>query len=199
MEIQDFIRYLPTDDNSGLGIPFKTKEGSTGIMEYFDLKRHPELIPTVRELRDHSELQQFVAKLNEPTSLFRTLRCEFPCTCSPSDPGIFQTHWHFTFAFELVEHNHPDAYDIFNKLLDEYLHRSGKQNVLAFDLRKVHTSYRDHGVTLLSQDIETYGIGRSDEESKTHLTIGLNLLGDFFAAESKKWANELTKGRPTIS
>jgi len=193
----DLFRYLPVDHDSGLGIPYEPKDGSRGVMQYFDLKKNLDLIPAVRELRNRPELQNFISELNKASSVFRTLRCEARCTCNPSNANAWQTHWHVTFAFEKLAQNRAVNYDALNAILESSVRRGQKGHNIAFDIRKIQTSYRDHGVTLWSEDVEVYGMGTTEALSETEFIYGLRLLRNFFYAESKKWFGEIFKGRET--
>ena len=194
------FRLLESSVEDGLGIPYRSRQGANGIMEYFDLKRSPSLIPKIRELRNHRELQEFVSDVNRKESLFKTLRCEMLHSCPSGMPTItHKVHWHFTFCFEIVDQNYKNSFDAFNSALYRYSQSLAESNHLLFELKLIPTSYRDHDITLWSEDIEIFGYGRTKPESKKQFKRGLRMLQHFMGRETKRYAGELNKGRPTIS
>jgi hypothetical protein len=171
-----------------------------GVMEYVDIKKNPEMIPHIRELRNQRKLQEFVADVNKKTSLFRTLRCEKPCSCASGNNRFPLTaHWHFTFAFEILDQNYRECYEILNQRIGEFMTKEAQNCNVEIDLRMIPTSYRDHGVTLWSQDLEIYGLGRTKEVALNQFRNGLDLTQKFFSRESLLFTEELNKGRITIS
>lgn len=195
-----YLRMLPSSTSDGLGIPYESREGSNGMMEYFDLKRNPSLIPKVLELRKKPELQEFVRQINKSTSLFRTLRSEKQHTCKTGIETLPRnTHWHFTFAFEILDQNYQECYETFNKLLEDHLKAVKDEVLIEIELKLVPTSYRNHGVTLFSEDIEIFGLGKTDKVATNQFHRGLHIVKRFFASQSELYRNELNKGRVTIS
>jgi hypothetical protein len=56
-------------------LPYIT-EPSIGIYSYYDLRRHPERIDEIPELKSDPALKSFVSVLNEPAGLFMTHGCD---------------------------------------------------------------------------------------------------------------------------
>jgi hypothetical protein len=61
----------PNDD--ALELPWSSEEGG---VRYYDLKRHPELLPHIEEARDVPELSDFLAAVNAHTSILETVKCD---------------------------------------------------------------------------------------------------------------------------
>jgi hypothetical protein len=63
---------------------------ASGDIQYYDLKRHPVLLPLVEEARRFSPLRDFLAALNSTSSLFETAKCDawFTTELNPEE-GIF--------------------------------------------------------------------------------------------------------------
>ena len=55
-------------------LPYVT-EPSIGVYSYSDLRRHPEKIDEIPELKDDPALKSFVSALNDPAGLFMTHGC----------------------------------------------------------------------------------------------------------------------------
>lgn len=45
-------------------------------LQYYDLKRHPELLAEVREAQANPELGEFLAAMNSPASILETAKCD---------------------------------------------------------------------------------------------------------------------------
>jgi hypothetical protein len=68
----DFAIELGADDET-LEIPWAAETGSPC---YYDLKRHPELLPDLEEAGRVPELGEFLSKVNSPASPLETAKCD---------------------------------------------------------------------------------------------------------------------------
>ena len=70
-------------------LPYFT-ESSMGVYSYFDLRRHPEKIDEIPELKNDPVLKSFVSVLNDPEGHFMTHGCAVARGrpgCEGSPPG----------------------------------------------------------------------------------------------------------------
>jgi len=68
----DFAVELGADDET-LEMPWAAEGGGPC---YYDLKRHPELLPRIEEAVRVAELGKFLSKANSPRSLLETVKCD---------------------------------------------------------------------------------------------------------------------------
>lgn len=68
----DFAVELGAEDET-LEFPWADPEG---ILHYYDLKRHPELLAEIEEANRVPELGEFLAAVNSPLSLLETAKCD---------------------------------------------------------------------------------------------------------------------------
>lgn len=99
-------QFSVSDQKDGLGVPYpKGAHPDSTNVRYFDLKKHPEKISELPELRGWLELEKFLIVVNQPGSLFRTLRVDV----APSDinhSGFTKKITSYvTIAFEILEWN----------------------------------------------------------------------------------------------
>ena len=190
----------PINTSSGLGVPYQPTMASGGMTEYFDTKRNQACIPKIREVQNKKFLINFLQKLNFPTSLFRSVRCERFCECESEMEGFLRkAHWDFTFAFEIVEFNHS-GHPEFQNIFEQYLATLPASARVHYELEIIQTSYNDHNINRsFSQDLKIFGYGQSEREAKDAFLRGLKDVENLFARESTKWSNQLTLGLPTIS
>lgn len=86
----DFAVELGPDDDT-LEFPW-VSEGSG--LHYYDLKRHPELLPHIDEARRVPELGQFLSAVNAPAGALETAKCDaWPSTeINPEEEIFAATH-----------------------------------------------------------------------------------------------------------
>lgn len=68
----DFAVELGADDET-LELPWAAEDGGP---RYYDLKRHPELLPNIEEASREHELGKFLAAMNASASLLETAKCD---------------------------------------------------------------------------------------------------------------------------
>ena len=66
---------LLTVDHQPLGVPYLRASEDGESSSFVDLKRQPERIDEIPELRSWPELKKLVSEINRPSGIFKTLGC----------------------------------------------------------------------------------------------------------------------------
>lgn len=179
---------LEDDSTSVLGIPY----GHDSTRQFWNLKRFPDLIESVPELADCSDLKAFVRAVNGPASRFGTLGCEkwmkdvdYP-NGATKEAGLYvdiifdmvELAWdHDNYArFAAVLKEHGDALRAKDDTSDWTLIRVHPQKVGFFDI--------DQAGWFMS--VRVYGVGNSEEMAVDWRTRGLRELLDVLLRVSKE-------------
>jgi hypothetical protein len=191
-----------------LGIPYtSTTYNGGGNVGYLDLKRKPELIADIYELKGRPELQKFIELINRSDSRFRSLRCDW------SGPGFHKEpveEWrlgsYVTVAFEILERNNSEALEVLCRKLVGYAkdQPADAGSIIAF--KRIQTVFNDHprgqngrvfvGTT---QDLFVQGIGPTALVAEVAWKKAIAAISGFFAMEAFKYPEELAKGAVRIS
>jgi len=101
------MKVWPTETNQETSIPYTPKEkaGTHQNYGYFDVKRHPELLNRIPELRTSRELRNFVRMMNSPETVFRTIGCDYGDRASDSPQYTFMYLSFVTIVFDILEWN----------------------------------------------------------------------------------------------
>jgi hypothetical protein len=191
------------DDSIGLGIPYPPDlHNGGGNAGYFDLKKEPEKISDIHELKNWPELRDFVTLINHKDSFFRTLRCQVFFSGVPVNLPFKRVCFSYTtVAFEILDYNlsmgcHEELRQGIAKYATESLSESGTH----MELDLTSTSYNEHRVSRAwSLTINVWGFGQENEEARETWAVGIRALYNFFAKECFAYPGELKKGRLTVS
>lgn len=202
MMIQLSVRY------STWGFPYRAevKEKSVNY-GYFDYKRNPEQISNIPEVKDWPEMEDFIRAINASNSFFRTLGCDVGYTNAQGE-GIINLKSYVDIAFEILEinFNKYNYYLIFDRLND-YLRHYSVPNSVSAEFTIQYTVFNDHKVEGKEDQkkmgwslvLRLHGVGRTIEEARAAWGAGLQFFKEAFTEISMGNADELNKGRQTIS
>ena len=88
------------DDDETLDFPWVDSDGR---LIYFDLKRHPELLSQLPEVRTFPELGDFLAGINSPKGILETAKCDAWASDEMNiEDQIFGAKWKFGSYVDLV-------------------------------------------------------------------------------------------------
>jgi hypothetical protein len=185
-------RLLIADEKQGLGVPYNG---------YVDLKRNPERISELSEINGWQELENFLRVVNQPDSLFRTLRVDVSASSINHSGFTKKVTCYVTIAFEILEWNRPKGtFEDLYKFFLQYTARYSTPNRAVVEFELIPTSYNDHKVNAAwSLDVWSTGLGNSEDEARGAWYSGLQIVQDFLEWQSTLYRNELKRGRKTIS
>lgn len=188
-----------TDVNlkNGLGIPYpKNTSFESSNIGYADLKKFPEKIDELPELKEWDELKSLIKSINNIENIFRTLRCDV--SQSKDRKVDFKVTSYVTLAFEIldwnVKENFKELFKDFSKFSKSV--QPSKLTVVEFEL--IPTSYNDHSYNAWSIDIWNHGFGMSERFARSNWSKGIEILKAFFYDQNSKYGKELRKDRKTI-
>ncbi|MDQ1473765.1 MAG: hypothetical protein QOJ99_5245 [Bryobacterales bacterium] len=182
----------------GIGIPYDRSERPDGTNHgYIDLKRSPESIHSIPELKGYPELFRFIEDANRDESVFRTAGCAV--SISAGDGGNYIHNSFIHLLFEILHWNtSPTCYRL---LFEEFRDRMARQeNRLAhasvlFSLGP--TSFWQHGFDGCSLRVFVEGRGQSEAMARDNwqsALVSLSLfLRDFSAAYQPQLQNCLRR------
>lgn len=189
------------DEGQGLGIPYLegSASGSTNV-GYFDLKKNPEALSGLPELRGWPELKNFLRVVNQPDGLFRSLRCDVAASRIDHSGCTRKVTSYVTVAFEVLDWNRAQGgYGELYRRFREYSAGVKAPVKLVIEFELIPTSYRTHGIIRCwSLDVWVSGLGTSKEAARATWRAGLRVVEDFLTRESALYADELKRGRATI-
>ena len=196
------IRLSEVDVSNGLGIPYLSdlRDGG-GNAGYFDLKKEPEKISDIHELKNWPELRELVTLINHQDSFFRTLRCQVFLSGIPENLRFKRACFSYTtIAFEILDYNlsegcHEELRQAIAKYATEFL----SECCTHIELELTSTSYNERGVSRgWSLTIHVWGLGQENKEAREAWAMGIRALYNFFAKECFAYPGELNKGRLTV-
>lgn len=194
-------RFTEGGREEGLGVPYpKGGRPGTSNIGYVDLKKEPDRISEIHEIRDWPEAVKFLKEVNRPQSLFHTLRCDVWIEPVEAQRMRSCAISYFTVAFEIFDWNGPkgpyqDLYERFRKFA-ALNHTPGAMMV---EFHLIPTSYNyPTGGQGWSVDIMMFGFGETGVEAKATWRAGLKLVQDYLVRESDLYGHELRKGRKTL-
>lgn len=173
----DFAVELGADDEV-LEIPW----AGAGL-EYRDLKRHPELLPQIEEVRELPELGEFLRSLNAANSQFESAKCDAWATTELSlEEEIFSASCKYCSYVDLLfssEQNRTSfkEHEHFGERVCNLLKRAPEVRASAeFLIRRCY--YRTEGSVQEGLYITFYlfGYGNDEDESRQRWSIGMKLV-----------------------
>jgi hypothetical protein len=186
-------------EDERLGIPYDVGPEGKKI-EYFDLKRQPELISKIPGIGNFARLKTFLYSVNGAKSLFRTLRCEPWCKCQNGpESSRIQVHWNLSFSFEVVNMNSKESFDVLRERFLIYGEDRKIGDLIHFHFKHIPTVFNDHGLLGYCEDIEVFGLGTTYYSARQNFINGIETLENFFIEQSQLHATDLQAGHATIS
>ena len=181
------VRFGVAGDEEGFGVPYgKGKHPDSENVGYLDAKKNPAALAKFPELKGWPELEDFVREVNQPESLFRTLRCDVAASDVNHSGFTKKVSSYVTVAFEIVDWNraqqpYAELYRAFCEFARGY--PAPAPTFVEFEL--IPTSYREHGINRgWSVDVWSSGLGNTAEEARVHWQAGLRAAKEFLAMES---------------
>ncbi|MGH9646457.1 MAG: hypothetical protein ACRD4E_06535 [Bryobacteraceae bacterium] len=192
------------EDKSVIGVPYKPADRGNDRpnLGYLDLKRKPELIPSVPELRGVPELLSLIQELNHSRSLFRSLSCEWSMGPNMGNAIINTKLTSFVrLCFEILEWN--GAIENYRTLYDRLEQYVATLKPIS-DLTSVEfvvdfASYNDHNYRGRALTLWHHGYGRNEAEARKNWGLSVIPTERFFAIQREAFEGELDKGHKTIS
>jgi hypothetical protein len=197
----DFAVELGNDDET-LDFPWVDPDGR---LHYYDLKRHPEFLSQLPEVRQFPELREFLASINSSVTPFETAKCDaWPSMEMNVEDEIFDAACKFASYVDVLFSEDPGRFS-FEK------HESLVQRTIAL-LKKVpeipasaelivrhcyfpggsHTS--DASQPSKASDAQAgfyvtayvFGYGEEEEQARRQWAVALRLVGNALLQASKR-------------
>jgi hypothetical protein len=141
-------------------------------LQYYDLKRHPELLVEVKETQANPELGEFLTAINSPASILETAKCDvwYSTDMSPEE-DIFAAAVKFGSYVDLIFGEQPRRFSLMDhedltRNLTELLKRAPEIPASAeFLIRRCYYNFPDNRI----QDgfyITAYVFGYGDDENR---------------------------------
>jgi len=181
----DFAVELGADDET-LEMPWAAEGGSP---RYYDLKHHPELLPSLEEAVELPELGEFLSKVNSPQSPLETAKCDaWPSTEINLEEEIFEATHKFgsyvdlLFSDEAKRFSFPE-HEHLAKRLTSLLQRAPEMAAAAeFLIRRCY--YHEPEEIPGQEEIRDgfyftfylFGYGADEIQSRQRWVIGLKLV-----------------------
>jgi hypothetical protein len=153
-------------------------------LQYYDLKRHPELLVEVKETQANPELGEFLTAINSPASILETAKCDvwYSMDMSPEE-DIFAAAVKFGSYVDLIFGEQSRRFSLMDhedltRNLTELLKRAPEIPASAeFLIRRCYYNFPDNRI----QDgfyITAYVFGYGDDEKRARKqwAIGLKLV-----------------------
>jgi hypothetical protein len=189
------------DPPEDFGIPYRPNVRPDGEnFGYFDLKRDPQRIDDIPELRDWPPLRKMVQTLNVPASFFRTVGCDTGILDVSGSPPSKRVGCYFRIAFELLKWNLEK--DNYLHLFDAIYQRCVSTQLLnrvvvAGGIKPTHFNHHQvFGWTLM---IDVSGYAPTEQEARESWTQGMALIENSFIEISADKVGQLSLGETTIS
>lgn len=189
------------DPAEDFGIPYRPNVRPDGEnFGYFDLKRDPQRIDEIPELRDWPPLRKLVQSLNEQTSFFRTIACDTGVLDVSGSPPSKRVGCYFRIAFEVLKwnlekENYLHLFDaIYQRCTNTQL---PNKVVVAGGIKPTHFNHHQvFGWTLM---IDVSGYAPSEQEARESWTQAMALIESIFNEISTDKASQLRLDQTTIS
>jgi hypothetical protein len=185
----DYVVELGSDDEV-LELPWAA--GDQGV-QYYDLKRLPELLNQVPEATRLPELREFLAAINSPSGIFESAKCD-AWSSSEMNPEerIFGAAIKFGCYVDFVFTEHSRRFSLADhenlaKSLTELLKRAPEIPAAAeFMIRRCYfradPQNTEAGFYVTSY---VFGYGSDEDHAKTQWAIGLKLVGNALRQRAK--------------
>jgi hypothetical protein len=109
---------LLTVDHKPLGVPYLRPSEDTESSSFIDLKKQPERIDEIPEVRSWPELKELVGEINKPFGIFKTLGCAEFVYRNEGRPYKILTYVDFCFAETTANADHGNFYDLFHRFTE---------------------------------------------------------------------------------
>jgi hypothetical protein len=175
----DFAVELGADDEK-LEMPWAAEGGGP---RYCDLKRHPELLLDLEEAGRVRELGEFLSKVNSPTSLLETAKCDaWPSTEMNPEEEIFAATHKFGSYVDLLFSDEPKRFSFpehehLAKRLTQLLQRAPDIAAAAEFLVRRCYYHGEEGIRDgFYITFYLFGYGGDETQSRERWAIGLQLV-----------------------
>jgi hypothetical protein len=183
----DFAVELGADDET-LEMPWAAEGGGP---QYYDLKRHPELLSNVEEATRAPELGEFLSKVNASQSPIETAKCDvWPSTEINTEEEIFEATHKFGSYVDLFFSDEPKrfsfpAHEQLLKRLTQLLQRAPEMAAAAeFLIRRCY--FHEPEEVPGQEEIRDgfyitfylFGYGKDELRPRQNWAIGLQLIGN---------------------
>ncbi len=180
--------YLTPQTGMRTGVPYSPvhRPGGYDNYGYFDLKRRPEDINKIPEIRDLPELRQLIVMLNAPNSLFHTLGCEKSFAPSENPQYKRRMNSYFDIVYEVVNWNlDTKNFEGLYAKFEEFAGSKGDlPNSFGVEFALGITIFNEHAnLTGLHTAIWNFGYGKNDAEAKREWRKGIAIVKEFFEIE----------------
>jgi hypothetical protein len=177
----DFAVELGADDET-LEFPWSAGPGQP---RYFDLKRHPDLLPNVEEAARLPELCEFLVSLNSPSSVLETAKCDawFSGEINPEEEIFgaackFGSYVDFLFSDAPKRYSFPEHEQFARRITELLKHVPEIPAAAEFLLRRCY--YHEEN----SQDTREgfyftfylFGYGEDEKQARQRWAIALRLV-----------------------
>jgi len=175
----DFAVELGADDET-LEMPWAAEGGSP---HYCDLKRHPELLPSLEEAVRVPELVEFLSKVNSSTSPLETAKCDaWPSTEINPEEEIFGATHKFGSYVDLLFSDGPKRFSFpehedLAKRLTQLLQRAPEILAAAELLIRRCYYHEEEGIRDgFYITFYLFGYGENENQSRQRWAVGLKLV-----------------------
>lgn len=174
----DFAVELGKDDET-LEMPWAAEAGGP---KYCDLKRHPELLPEVKEAQRFRELGEFLSAMNSTASVVETAKCDAWASTeiNPEEelfggPCKFGCYIDILFSDERVRFSFPE-YEQWANQLTELLKKAPEVPAAAeFLIRRCYYHVADDTREGFYITFYMFGYGEDEPQARQRWAIGLKL------------------------
>jgi hypothetical protein len=179
-------------DDPTLEFPWKDREGRC---RYFDLKRQPELLAALPEANEYQELREFLARVNSPSSMFETAKCDaWSTTRLNPEEDIFEAGWKFGSYVDLLfsDFARRYAFDFHESMvreLVELLKKSPEIPAAAeFLVRRCYYRLENReGASGFYVSLYCFGYGEDNPSARKQWGIALSLINNAIRQLSAKF------------
>lgn len=165
-----------------MGVPYFRDPSDQSSRSFIDLVKDPDRISEIPELKGWPELEEFVAEVNRPIGMYRTIGTE---KASYMENGRHVINGYVGFGFRDLrnvadKHYHYALFDNFNDF--EQQNPLPPDVYVSWDL--VPTYYGEAQLDGLSFDIWVRSVADSPENAREKRAKALKLLQEFLAPKS---------------
>jgi hypothetical protein len=171
-------------DHKVFGVPYYRPPEDSNSASFIDLKKQPERISEIPELRDWTELRNVIRAANE-SSNFKTLGCAEFVYDQDSPQYMLLTYVDFCFAKPELNHDQPNFYDLFHRFT-EYVETLTPPDNLVIKIELRRTDYYDENIAGWCMEYWVQGFGNTREEAREIPNVGLQILHDFLQVENSR-------------
>jgi hypothetical protein len=153
-------------------------------LEYYDLKRHPELLAEIKEAQANPELKEFLTSINSSASILETAKCDVWSSAEMNpDEDIFAAAVKFGSYVDLIFSEPSRRFSLMDhedlaKNLTELLKRAPEIPASAeFLIRRCYYNYDDDRMRDgFYITVYIFGYGGYESRARKQWAIGLKLV-----------------------